>query len=118
MMRIDSSWSWVPQAPNIIAPRQRGLTFIPVRPSVRYSIGPTLATDLAEGAAARLQPPRRAHESAAAHRSMGSPLLSKLRNAASVSLMACSSPEDSARSTRVSAEGTSCSATGLWRSMS
>ena len=32
MIRIDSSWSALPQAPNIIAPRQSGLTFTPVRP--------------------------------------------------------------------------------------
>src|SRR5580658_982095 len=38
MMRIDSSWSWVPHAPNIIAPRHRGLTLMPVRPRVRYSM--------------------------------------------------------------------------------
>ena len=35
MIRIESSWSGLPQAPNIIAPRQSGLTFTPVRPSVR-----------------------------------------------------------------------------------
>ena len=35
MMRMQSSWSVLPQAPNIIAPRQSGLTFIPVVPSVR-----------------------------------------------------------------------------------
>ena len=33
MIRIDSSWSVLPQPPNIIAPRQSGLTFTPVRPS-------------------------------------------------------------------------------------
>ncbi len=38
MIRIDSSWSVLPQAPNIIAPRQSGLTSTPVRPSRRYSI--------------------------------------------------------------------------------
>src|ERR671919_3016837 len=38
MMRTDSSWSRSPQAPNIIAPRQSGLTFAPVRPSVRCSM--------------------------------------------------------------------------------
>ena len=37
MIRIDSSWSGLPQAPNIIAPRQSGLTSTPVRPSGRYS---------------------------------------------------------------------------------
>ena len=44
IMRIDSSWSAVPQAPNIMAPRHKGLTFTPVRPSVRYSIGLMVAT--------------------------------------------------------------------------
>ena len=29
MIRIDSSWSGLPQAPNIIAPRQSGLTSTP-----------------------------------------------------------------------------------------
>src|ERR687892_381884 len=38
IMRTDSSWSRSPQAPNIIAPRQSGLTFAPVRPSVRCSM--------------------------------------------------------------------------------
>ena len=38
MTATDSSWSGLPQAPNIIAPRQRGLTFTPVRPRVRYFI--------------------------------------------------------------------------------
>src|ERR671916_687362 len=38
MMRTDSSWSRSPQAPNIIAPRQSGLTLTPVRPSVRCSM--------------------------------------------------------------------------------
>jgi len=32
MMRTDSSWSGSPQDPNIIAPRHRGLTLMPVRP--------------------------------------------------------------------------------------
>src|SRR6188472_2543488 len=40
MMRIDSSWSALPQAPNIIAPRQRGLTLTPVCPSVRLVMAP------------------------------------------------------------------------------
>src|SRR5215218_8756921 len=35
MMRIDSSWSGSPQAPNIIAPRHSLLTETPVRPSWR-----------------------------------------------------------------------------------
>src|SRR4051794_5268447 len=38
MMRIESSWSGLPQAPNIMAPRQSGLTRTPVLPRVRYSI--------------------------------------------------------------------------------
>src|SRR4051794_6227864 len=42
MMRMDSSWSWLPQSPNIMAPRQSGLTYMPVRPSVRCSIAGTL----------------------------------------------------------------------------
>src|SRR5581483_7912495 len=36
MMRIDSSWSGSPQAPNIIVPRHRLETWTPVRPSGRY----------------------------------------------------------------------------------
>jgi hypothetical protein len=39
MMRIDSSWSGLPQAPNIIAPRHSLLTETPVRPSWRCSMG-------------------------------------------------------------------------------
>src|SRR4051812_38220958 len=42
MMRIESSWSVLPQAPNIIAPRQSGLTWTPVRPSGRSSMAATL----------------------------------------------------------------------------
>src|SRR5271166_4728590 len=38
MIRTESSWSVLPQAPNIIAPRQSGLTCTPVRPSVRWSM--------------------------------------------------------------------------------
>src|SRR5579872_5654787 len=38
MMRMLSSWSGLPNEPNIIAPRQSGLTLMPVRPRVRYSI--------------------------------------------------------------------------------
>ena len=38
MIRIESSWSGFPMTPNIMAPRQYGLTSIPVRPSVRYFI--------------------------------------------------------------------------------
>src|SRR5215218_1192408 len=39
MMRIESSWSVLPQAPNIIVPRQSFETWTPVRPSGRYSMG-------------------------------------------------------------------------------
>src|SRR5918999_2976817 len=42
MIRIDSSWSRLPQAPNIIAPRHSGLTLTPVRPRVRNSTPGTL----------------------------------------------------------------------------
>jgi len=34
-MRIESSWSVLPQAPNIIVPRQSFETWTPVRPSGR-----------------------------------------------------------------------------------
>ena len=42
MMRTDSSWSGLPQAPNIIAPRHSGLTRTPVVPSTRISMDSTL----------------------------------------------------------------------------
>src|SRR3954470_9178466 len=42
MIRIESSWSVLPQAPNIIAPRQSGLTCTPVRPRGRISMAATL----------------------------------------------------------------------------
>src|SRR3954469_2740328 len=42
MIRIESLWSVLPQAPNIIAPRQSGLTCTPVRPSGRISMAATL----------------------------------------------------------------------------
>src|SRR5437763_8164607 len=43
MIRTQSSWSGFPQAPNIIAPRQYGLTRRPVEPRVRKSsMGRTL----------------------------------------------------------------------------
>jgi hypothetical protein len=35
MMRVESSWSVLPQAPNIIVPRQSFETWTPVRPSGR-----------------------------------------------------------------------------------
>ena len=38
MIRTESSWSGLPQAPNIIAPRQSGLTFTPVVPRTRISM--------------------------------------------------------------------------------
>src|SRR5580700_4004692 len=38
IMRMLSSWSVLPNDPNIIAPRHRGLTLMPVRPRVRYSM--------------------------------------------------------------------------------
>src|SRR5271165_1671985 len=38
MIRMLSSWSLVPQSPNIIAPRHSLLTETPVRPRGRYSI--------------------------------------------------------------------------------
>src|SRR4051812_3835494 len=42
MMRMDSSWSVLPQSPNIIAPRHRGLTLTPVVPRLRSSMAPHL----------------------------------------------------------------------------
>src|SRR5881392_2541665 len=42
MMRIDSSWSGLPHSPNIIAPRQSGLTLTPVLPRLRSSMAPHL----------------------------------------------------------------------------
>src|SRR3954470_18492046 len=39
MTRTESSWSGLPQAPNIIVPRQSFETWTPVRPSGRYSMG-------------------------------------------------------------------------------
>src|SRR2546423_1445335 len=42
MMRIDSSWSVLPHSPNIIAPRQSGLTFTPVLPRLRSCMAPHL----------------------------------------------------------------------------
>src|SRR5581483_216899 len=38
MIATQSSWSRLPKAPNIIAPRHSVLTFTPVVPSVRYFI--------------------------------------------------------------------------------
>src|SRR3954453_15347064 len=42
MMRTDSSWSVLPQAPNIIAPRHSGLTLTPVLPKLRSCMAPHL----------------------------------------------------------------------------
>src|SRR3954452_20249216 len=42
MIRIDSSWSLLPQSPNIIAPRQSGLTLTPVTPRLRSCMAPHL----------------------------------------------------------------------------
>src|SRR5690348_17017358 len=44
MIETDSSWSRFPHCPNIIAPRQSGLTLTPVRPSVRCFMASTLLT--------------------------------------------------------------------------
>jgi hypothetical protein len=38
MILIASSWSGLPNAPNIIAPRHSWLTETPVRPRGRYSM--------------------------------------------------------------------------------
>src|SRR4051812_37894419 len=46
MMRIESLWSVLPQAPNIIAPRHSGLTCTPVRPSGRSSMAATLRVSM------------------------------------------------------------------------
>src|SRR4051794_2115478 len=42
MIRTDSSWSVLPQSPNIIAPRQSGLTLTPVAPRLRSCMTPHL----------------------------------------------------------------------------
>src|SRR4051794_36384651 len=42
MIRTESSWSVLPQSPNIIAPRHRGLTLTPVDPSSRSCMAPHL----------------------------------------------------------------------------
>jgi hypothetical protein len=44
MILIASSWSELPNAPNIIAPRHIWLTEMPVRPSGRYSMMNLLAS--------------------------------------------------------------------------
>src|SRR5215216_2018897 len=47
MIRIDSFSSLLPQSPNIMAPRHSGLTYMPVRPRVRWSIAQTLLPAIA-----------------------------------------------------------------------
>src|SRR3954452_8997438 len=42
MTRIHSSWSLLPQSPNIMAPRHRGLTLTPVAPRLRSCMAPQL----------------------------------------------------------------------------
>src|SRR5262249_44620874 len=53
MIFTQSSWSGLPHAPNIIAPRQSGLTWTPVRPSVRISMRGTLRAAPTPGAVGR-----------------------------------------------------------------
>ena len=48
IVAIDVSWSGSPQPPNIIAPRHSGLTWIPVRPRLRYSMGSDCTPALGE----------------------------------------------------------------------
>src|SRR6478735_11656467 len=57
MIRIDSSWSRSPHAPNIIAPRHSGLTLTPVLPRLRYSIHRTYPLLVIEQGALGLQAP-------------------------------------------------------------
>src|SRR4051795_2694198 len=52
MIRTDSSWSVLPQSPNIIAPRQSGLTLTPVLPRLRSC----MAAHLVDRREARLEP--------------------------------------------------------------
>src|SRR3954447_19628686 len=47
MIRTEAAWSVSPQAPNIIAPRHRGLTCTPVRASGRCSMARKLDDALA-----------------------------------------------------------------------
>ena len=42
MMRIESSWTGLPQAPNIIVPRQSFETWTPVRPSASHPVEPSV----------------------------------------------------------------------------
>src|SRR3954467_11613195 len=55
MIRIDLSWSGSPQAPNIIAPRQSGLTLTPVLPRLRYSMQRTYPSLVVEQCALGVQ---------------------------------------------------------------
>ena len=66
MIRIDSFSSLLPQSPNIMAPRQSGLTYMPVRPRVRCSIAETLLPAGARGS-------RRCQRAAAEATAAGSP---------------------------------------------
>src|SRR3954447_19517216 len=56
MIRIDLSWSGSPHAPNIIAPRHRGLTLTPVLPRLRYSIQRTYPLLVFEQCALGVEP--------------------------------------------------------------
>src|SRR5919202_6436224 len=56
MMRTESSWSALPQAPNIIVPRQSFETWTPVRPRGRYSIGPPVVGLAGPGRLGRRRP--------------------------------------------------------------
>src|SRR6185295_16077024 len=58
MIAIDSSWSGLPQAPNIIAPRQRGLTRRPVRPRLRWCTTDLRWSSRGDGRSERDRPDR------------------------------------------------------------
>src|SRR3954463_8235994 len=53
MMRTQSAWSRLPQAPGIMAPRQYCDTDTPVRPRIRCSMGPVCPSDATEAARRR-----------------------------------------------------------------
>ena len=54
MMATPSSWSRLPKAPNIMAPRQSVLTLTPVCPSVRYCMAaPSRRADLSQAVPAQ-----------------------------------------------------------------
>src|SRR5436190_16691553 len=63
MMRIESSWSVLPHSPNIIAPRQSGLTLTPVEPRLRSC----MAAHLVDRGEAGLEPVARRAEVEAPH---------------------------------------------------